>query len=142
MGKYMKQLFKRNVFLLITLVYTIFCVVFVGFQIKARNESDPVTAVVNYVKCNNRTGDDKRYWTYITYSYKGEVYRDVHYATGGRRPKVREGHAIKIYVNREQPRKITTGEPVILIGTLLFFEVALILAVVMEKRAWKSASVE
>ena len=130
---------KSNWLIIVAIVYTIVAIGLSVWQVKFRMESDPVTAVVNYITRHERSSSEYDYRVYVTYSYKGKVYKDIQYNKTEKIPNEQEGQTLKIYVNRKNPTKIDANEPAILIGWLVFFEIAIILAVITERRAKKSA---
>lgn len=135
----MEEKKNSNWLIIVAIVYTIVAIGLSVWQVKFRMESDPVTAVVNYITRHERSSSEYDYTVYVTYSYKGKVYKDIQYNSTEKIPDEQEGQTLKIYVNRENPTKIDANEPAILIGWLVFFEVAIILAVITEQRAKKSA---
>ena len=135
----MEEKKKSNWLIILAIVYTIIAVGLSVWQVKTRMESDPVTAVISHKVRTGSTSSNRRYTSYVMYSYEGKVYKNIEYGHTKKLPQERAGQTIKIYVNRENPKKIQTNEPAILIGWLAFFEIAIILAVITEQRAKKSA---
>ena len=135
----MEEKKKSNWLIIVAIVYTIGAIALSIWQVKSRMESDPVTAVVNYITKHEYDISEYDYRVYLTYSYKGKIYKNIEYIHTEKIPDEQVGQTLKIYVNREDPTKIDANEPVILIGWLVFFEIVIILAVITERRARKSA---
>ena len=139
MEEIMEKKKKSNWLIIVAIVYTIVAIGLSVWQVKSRMDSDPVTAVISHNVRTGSSSSNRRYTSYVMYSYEGKVYKNIEYGHTKKLRNARAGQTIKIYVNREDPTKIDANEPAILIGWLMFFEIAIILAVITERRARKSA---